>query len=174
MAKVSLTKLNIVKTINPIEIEINGEKIQVIQYLPLEQKAALLSSVVNDVLEPTGANSPVREMLYSMIYIIKYYTNINITETMINNASKTYDILVQNNIIDNVIKAIPEDEYRTIMSLIHRTIKDICNYRLSMVGVLDFVRGEQAGEIKDVNEIVNQLQALEGNSMFQEVMNKLQ
>ena len=42
MAKVNLTKLNKIKSLDPIDIKIGEETISVVQYLPLEKVSIIL------------------------------------------------------------------------------------------------------------------------------------
>ena len=46
MAKISLTKLNKIKSLEPIDIKIGEETISVVQYLPLEKKLAIMQNSI--------------------------------------------------------------------------------------------------------------------------------
>jgi hypothetical protein len=48
---------------------------------------------MNLTFDVDGFVSPLRFELYSKVFLIKYYTNINITDTMIDNIEKTYELL---------------------------------------------------------------------------------
>lgn len=173
MAKIALSKINTVKSIAPIDIQIGDQTIQVLQYLPMEQKAALLNDFIGDVLAENGTTAPIREELYGMIYIIKYYTNINITETMINNAVKTYDILQINGINDKVKEIIPQEEWNQIFTLMHQTITVLVNYRTSAAGLLEYLQTSQIADTKEVDEMLDDLRKLETNSLISDVVEKL-
>jgi hypothetical protein len=46
MAKVNFTKLNKIKSLSPVEISIDDQKVLVEQYLPLEDKLNIITNVV--------------------------------------------------------------------------------------------------------------------------------
>ena len=99
MAKVSLTKITPVKKLDKVIIKINDEDIEVIQYLPVAEKAELSERVVNAAIDPeNGILSTSRRDVYSVLEIVRTYTNINITDKMMEEAPKTYDLLVLNDV----------------------------------------------------------------------------
>jgi len=119
----------------------------------MEEKSKLLLDVLNYVLDTNGLSSPLREEIYTTLFIIKYYTNINLTETMINNGAKTYDLLVLNEITKKVYDLIPEDELNYIFDMTHDAIVDSMTYRMSMAGMIENASTAQGSELKDIDAI---------------------
>jgi hypothetical protein len=110
MAKVSLNKITPIKKVDDITIDINGEKVIVKQYLPVDEKALFSERVLNNAMDPNiNFASEMRMMVYFSLELINTYTNINLTEKMFEEATKTYDLLVLNHILDAVIDAIPKE-----------------------------------------------------------------
>lgn len=173
MARVGFTKITPIKTIEDKTIELNGETINIKQYLPMEKKSEMIGKIIGDVLDTTGLSSPLREIIYRSIYVIAYYTNINLTENMINEASKTYDLLVLNHIIDKVIEEIPEVEYQFICNSVHTIIEMLVTYRTSAAGLMEYMAQNQNQEMKDVDSINDTLNALSENKMLKEVLEKM-
>lgn len=136
MAKVSLSAIAPIKKIDPVTIQINGQDIEVIQYLPTQEKLALVERVLNRTIDDTNFFNPVRMEVYTVIEIINTYTNISITEKMVENAPKTFDTLVMNKIVDAVIAAIPEEEYDTVFDAVEECALHIVNYLNSFSGIL--------------------------------------
>lgn len=173
MARVGLTKITPIKSIEEKTIEIQGQVITVRQYLPMSEKSHFLSDALSDIVELNGQNSPLREDIYFSLYLIKYYTNINLTETMLNDAAKTYDLLHMNHIFEEVIKNIPADEYQTMFNYLHSSIDYLIQYRTSLAGIMEVIQQNQNAETKNVDEIVKQLQELGNDSTLAQVLQHL-
>lgn len=136
MAKVSLNKVTPIKNIDPKVINISGEEISVIQYLSISDKADMIERILNYAFDETGFASPIRLETYFGLELIRCYTNINITEKMVENAAKTYDALELNGIIDAVVEVIPEEEYETLWDLVDESVNNVSRYNTSFVGML--------------------------------------
>lgn len=173
MAKISLNKITPIKSLESKFIEINGEKIEVIQYLPTTEKAELLQNILTDVLDDQGISSGLREQIFIGLYIIKYYTNINLTDTMLTNGAKTYDLLVLNKILPAVIEAIPSDEYNLMVDIIYDSLHIMQQYHTSLAGMFKDVTANQNTETKTVEELLNDLSSLGENSLLNDVLKKM-
>ena len=173
MAKIGLTKITPIKDKGVKTFQIDDINVEVIQYLPMEEKSKLLLDVLNYVLDTNGLSSPLREEIYTTLFIIKYYTNINLTETMINNGAKTYDLLVLNEITKKVYDLIPEDELNYIFDMTHDAIVDSMTYRMSMAGMIENASTAQGSELKDIDAITEQLRKISDSEMLRDVLNKL-
>lgn len=173
MARIGFTKITPIKSLEDKTITINGEQVVIKQYLPIAEKALLVSDVLADVLDEHGMNSNLRETIYTALYIIKYYTNINLTEAMFNTAGKTYDLLKLNHIIDQVIQNIPVEEYEEIAKAIRESLLIVSTYRTSLAGMFyDMQAGDQAS-VKSADELMNQLNEVSQNGFLREVLEKM-
>jgi len=173
MANVSLNKLNTIKAIEPKIIKIGEEQVSVKQYLPMTSKSELVGKVIEETLDAKGIISPIRQKVYTTVFIIMYYTNINITDTMVTNIEKTYEILHLNKIDELVMNEIPQSELDELENLINNTLREISNYNLSFVGTLDNMQAFQKKDEKSVQEILSDLQTISSNETLTEVLNKL-
>ena len=173
MAKVSFSKITSTKEKEIKTISINGVDVEVIQYLPMQDKGNLLLDILNSVLDANGLSSVLRETVFGALFIIKYYTNINLTEAMINNGAKTYDSLKLNGVLDAVYEAIPQEELGFVFTLIRKSLENAMTFRLSMAGMLENAGTTQAGDIKDINEITDQLKKLSESETLKDVLEKL-
>ena len=106
MAKISFNKLTPIKSIDPTIITIGENEITVELYLPMADKAAFVERVLNAVIDDTGFINPMRLDVMFHIELIKTYTNISITDKMMENPSKVYDLLVLNNVLSSVLEVI--------------------------------------------------------------------
>lgn len=173
MATVSFSKITPIKSIDDKIIEINGEKVSVKQYLPIAKKAEIVGLVLQDTLDEHGMNSNIREKIYTYIRLIQFYTNISITETMLNNAGKTYDLLKLNHVIDNVINAIPAEEYNYLIEAINTSIKIVSDYRTSVAGLFTDMQAGDEASVKSADELMNQLQEVSQNGLLKNILEKM-
>lgn len=140
MAKVSLTSITPIKKVDPITIDINGQTVTVEQYLPINDKLAIVEKVLAQTIDDTGFLNPVRLQVYTELEILRAYTNISITDKMMADAAKTYDLLRLNGILDNVIKSIPVEEYDTVFDAIDDSANHTVKYLTSFLGMIKTVQ----------------------------------
>lgn len=109
MVKVSLTKLNKIKSLDPIYIKIGEETISVVQYLPLEKKLTIMQNIIEQAgNNEEGFYNIVKLTVFYTIEMLRAYTNISFTEKQLEEPQKLYDIIVLNNIWETVKDSIPE------------------------------------------------------------------
>lgn len=173
MAKVSLSAVAPIKSIGAKVITIEDKEINIIQYLSTEKKIDFIEDVMNRVFDSTGLSSPVRVEVYFYLDLIRYYTDISITETMMKNAAKTYDILEINKIIDRVIENIPEDEFNTLFDYVTESIEHYETYNFSFAGTLKNVGTDYNNTNVDVENLVGQLSEIESSEVLASVLNQL-
>ena len=173
MAKVSLNKVTPIKNIDPKVINICGEEITIIQYLPMVDKITFVENIVNEVFDSTGLSSPIRTEVHFYLNLIKTYTNISITDKMMENAAKIYDLLEMNHIIEAIVEAIPEDEFDSLFDYVSDTINHIETYNTSIAGMIKTVTQDyQTAEI-NMEKILTGLGEIEGNETLRSVLENL-
>lgn len=136
MAKVSLSRITPIKSVEDKTIEINGAEISIKQYIPVHVITNFITELMSFVFDNDGFISPIRHEIYFKLLIIKYFTNINLTEAMLENADKTFDIITLNNITDNIIDNIPTDYFNFLNKIIYETEKKVQEYNTSIVGLI--------------------------------------
>lgn len=174
MAKVTFNKLNLTKNTEIKNIDINENIIEVKQYLPVEEKLELISYIVNMAHdEDYNFSNPVKVEVFAGIGIIKYYTNITFTEKQLENPAKIYDLLNSNNVINNVIAAIPSNEYDEIRTGIEDTIKSIYQYQNSVLGILDTIGQDYSDLNLEADTINEKLSNPDNMKLLRDVLAKL-
>lgn len=174
MAKVTFNKLNLTKNTEIKNIDINENIIEVKQYLPVEEKLELISYIVNMAHdEDYNFSNPVKIEVFAGIGIIKYYTNITFTEKQLENPAKIYDLLNSNNIINNVIAAIPSNEYDELRAGIEDTIKSIYQYQNSVLGILDTIGQDYSDLNLEADTINKKLSNPDNMKLLRDVLAKL-
>ena len=97
MAKVAFTKLGLKKKDEVKTVDLNGITVEVKQYLPINDKLALISNVLNSSHDQSAnfAN-PIQLEVIGTIEIIMAYTNLSFTEKQKEDYAKLYDLLEEN------------------------------------------------------------------------------
>ena len=173
MAKISLSKITPEKSMAQKVITINGEEVVVEQYLPVEEKVALVERVLEYAFDASGMESPIRTEIYFNLEMIRAYTNISITDKMMENAGKTYDLLEINNILNTIIDAIPETEYQNVLSYVEGIIERIVTFNHSFVGSMRTMLKDYSVTDLDVKALMDQLKDVEKSEVLQNVMQQL-
>lgn len=173
MAKVSLSKIAPIKKIDPVVIHIGEEEIAVTQYLPTDDKIALIERVLNITVDDTGFFNPMRLEVIFHLELIRTYTNISITDNMMSNPTKTYDTLCMNKILDAVVEAIPEEEYNFLFDTAEDCAHHITKYNNSIMGVLNSVSNNYNETSFKLDELLKDLDNPAKVGFVKEVLEKL-
>lgn len=173
MAKVSLNSITPVKKVDSVKIKIGEQEVEVLQYLPINDKLALAERVLNMTLDDTGFLNPVRLEVYTYLEIIRTYTNISITDKMMENAPKTYDLLEMNNILVSIVNAIPEEEYNALIGMIEDSAEHTVKYLTSFVGMMKTVSQDYDATKMNVDEIMNTLDNPEKIGLVKDILDKI-
>ena len=173
MAKISFTKLKLTKKNEIKTLKYNGEEIEVKQYLPIQDKLALISRVISYAADQYNFANSVKLDLFLSLEIMYEYTNINFTEKQKENSTKLYDLLEENGLIDAVISLIPSTEYQTLYEGVAEISKNIYTYQNSVLGILENVVKDYDGLKFDSKEILGELSNSENLSLVKDVIDKL-
>ena len=173
MAKISFTKLKLTKKNEIKTLKYNGEEIEVKQYLPIQDKLALISRVISYASDQYNFANSVKLDLFLSLEIMYEYTNINFTEKQKENPTKLYDLLEENGLIDAVISLIPSTEYQTLYEGVAEISKSVYNYQNSVLGILDVINKDYNNLKLDTNEIVEELTNPEQLSTLKKVIDNL-
>ena len=155
-------------------IKINNKSVEIKQYLPVNDKLNLITAVLQQVAqnEYSFAN-PVQMDVYTTLEIIYAYTNIEFTEEEKANPADLYDELEKQEIINIVIAAIPETEYKFIIDGVEETIKAYYTYCNSLRKMLEDITTDYKDLDFDATEIQKKLKDLDNLTLLKDVMNKL-
>lgn len=174
MAKIAFGKLDLKKNQEVVELQIDDEVVvEVKQYLPVNDKLELISSVVNTAVENGNiVNYGQLDVLFA-INIVKAYTNINFTEKQLEDVAKLYDLLVSSGFYEIVKNTIPASETDYIYSLIYRTANDIITYRNSAVGIMEALSQDYKNLEFDAEALQKKINDPESLSFLREVLTKM-
>ena len=174
MAKVNLTKLNKIKSLDPIDIKIGEETISVIQYLPLEKKLTIMQNIIEQAgNNEEGFYNIVKLTVFYTIEMLRAYTNISFTEKQLEEPQKLYDIIVLNNIWNEVKKAIPQSELTDMWENTCALAREITDYNHSALGILNLLSNDYDNLSLDTTDMANKLSNVDNLKMLREILTKL-
>ena len=174
MAKVAFTKLGLKRKDEVKTVNINNNVIEVKQYLPINDKLALISRVIN--LSHDSSNNfanPIQVEVIGTIEIIAAYTNLSFTEKQKEDYAKLYDLLEENGITKDLIGTIPEDEYAFLIDGINDSIEAVYKYQNSVLGILDSVAQDYSNLEFDASKIQQELADPQNLELLKGIMSRL-
>jgi hypothetical protein len=141
MAKVSFAKLGL-KVNNEVKTFewLSGDEVttvEVKQYLPIEEKLAVISNIINNSIDDNDFYNPVRLEIFTTLEILYAYTNFNITPKMKEDPFKLYDVVLSSGLYDKILEVMPTEEFDRIDVSAHATIRNLYNYKNSAMGILN-------------------------------------
>ena len=173
MAKVAFSKLALKKQEEVKLVKIGNFDIEVKQYLPVNEKLNLIARVLNGAHDENNFPNPVKIEVIGALEIIMAYTNLSFTEKQKEDVAKLYDLLETNGVIDQVVSAIPEEEYNFIIDGIDDTIEAVYTYQNSVLGILDSVGQDYSNLELDAINIQQKLANTENLGLLKDVLTKL-
>ena len=173
MAKVSLTKLGLKVNQDIKNIEFNEQIIEVKQYLPINEKLELISSVINSAADENNFSNPVKENVFLTLEILYHYTNINFTDKQKEDPVKLYDLVVSSGLVNKVTDLIPEEELDEVINGVAQSVKAIYTYRNSVLGILESISKDYSNLDLDATEIQQKLADPDNMALLKQVLTKL-
>ena len=173
MAKVSLTKLGLKVNQDVKSIEFNEQIIEVKQYLPINEKLQLISSVINSAADENNFSNPIKENLFLTLEILYHYTNINFTDKQKEDPVKLYDLVVSSGLVNKVTDLIPEEELDEVINGVAQSVKAIYTYRNSVLGILESISKDYSNLDLDATEIQQKLADPDNMALLKQVLTKL-
>ena len=173
MAKVSLTKLGLKVNQDVKNIEFNEQNIEVKQYLPINEKLELISSVINSAADENNFSNPVKENVFLTLEILYHYTNINFTDKQKEDPVKLYDLVVSSGLVNKVTDLIPEEELDEVINGVAQSVKAIYTYKNSALGILESISQDYSSLNLDATEIQKKLADPDNMALLKQVLTKL-
>lgn len=172
MAKISFTSITPIKSKDDIAVKFGDKEIIVKTYLPIKDKADLTTYIIQSSFDTNGLFSPVRQAIYTTIGMLRWYTNINFTETMMVNVEKTYDAIILNK-LDELLENIPEEELNAIYDMIDDAVVETKDYLRSFAGQLSSAKSDYDETEFDLTKMSEFLQDPNQLGLLKNVMEKM-
>lgn len=166
MGKVSYANMKL-KVKNEVKtFKFQDNDIEVIQYLPIEDKNSLIGATLNKAKEGNLYN-PLKLDMYFHLHLIYVYTNLSFTDKQRENEEKIYDALKINGFIDEVLMYIPESEYNDLMQFMNESIENEMKYTTTAASVVNKLINDLPSNAQAAANIVDNFD----KTKFQEVIN---
>lgn len=132
----------------------NNISVEVLKYLPIEEKYNLIEITLQKAYE-AGIYNPLKLDMYFALNLVYLYSNISFTDKQREDEEKLYDTLQSNGILDKIIEAIEDDEYNNLYTLLVETEDKYNEYHKSLVGIVDTLSEKIGKDSDELNRIVN-------------------
>lgn len=167
MAKVSFTKLGLNKEVKSSTITFNDVEIEVKNYLSIKDKIDLIDITLQESKEEDGYFNPIKIEMNFILNVIFLYTNINFTDKQKEDLQALYDLLEKNGLADEIVRAIPSQEYETLTDYLDETRESIERYNQTFVGAIGQIAKIVEGNANTMKEVLADFDP----SKFSEVQN---
>lgn len=173
MTKVSFTKLGLNKNTEIASFDWNGQTIEVKQYLPIQEKMEIISSVLNQCQDENNFINEAKLSLFMDLEMIYKYTNINITEKQKEDPAKLYDLFAGTGLFNEIFTVLPDSEYKCIAIWLNKTAEHIYEYRNSVYGILDAMNTDYSNLELDADSIRQKIADPNSLALLKDILTKL-
>jgi hypothetical protein len=120
-------------------LTVNEQVISVKKYLPVEQKAAIISLCVKGSVFENIVNEVLMDA-YFHVFIVENYTDIAFLENLgISDVLKIYDQLRISGVLDAIISVIPFEEYNSLVDAANSFKDQMNEYKRSGNSLLESI-----------------------------------
>ena len=139
-------------------IKIKDKEIEVLQYLPIEDKIDLIQIALQKSFE-NGTYNELKLDMYFNLYIVYMYTNLEFTDEEKEDEFTLYDELQSNDIIISVIGTMEEYEYDTLLEYLNVMKDTNMEYNLSAASLFKTFIQDMPKNAAAAAEIINSFDA---------------
>ena len=133
--KVSYANMKLKTNTSVKTFEFGGQKVDVLQYLPAQDKYDLLMITLQKSLEDNIYNE-FKLNLYFELHLVYMYTNISFTEKQREDEFKLYDTLKSNGFYEKFFQVINEDEYNELFEQLNAIKNASFKNKRSVAGLI--------------------------------------
>ena len=138
MAKVSYASLKLKLDTSIKTFDFNGSEIEVLQYLPIEDKIDLVAITLQKAEENGIYNLAALDWFFKL-HMIYMYSNLSFTEKQRENEARLFDNLASNGFVDKFLEAMNKDEYNDLSSWIESVMKMTLKYKNTAGAVIQSI-----------------------------------
>jgi hypothetical protein len=173
MAKPTFAKFGLKVDHSVKKVVFNEQEFEVKQYLPIDNKLELISNIINNSIDDNNFANPARIEIYTVIEIVKGYTNISFTEKQLEDVFKLYDLIVSSGLGKLIRENMCSDEFDFITVTVDATIAEIYEYKNSVMGILEAISADYSNLNLDASEIQSKLADPNNMALLKDVLTKL-
>ena len=138
MAKVSYANLKLKTNKEVKTFKVGDQEIEVLQYLPVEDKYDLIMVTLQKA-EENGIYNSLMLDVYFHLHLIYMYSNLSFTDKQKENEFKLYDAIKSNGLLNAFLEAFDEAEYDELLGHIEEMMDMILTYKNTAGAVLQSV-----------------------------------
>ena len=154
MAKVSYANLKLKTNTDVNTFEFLGQTIEVLKYLPIEDKYDLVMVSLQKA-EEDGIYNPVLLDLYFHLYLVYMYTNVSFTERQKDNEPHLYDTLMSNGFMSQFLNTMEVEEYEELISYMDEIMENTLRYKNTAGAVIQSIIQDLPANAQAAADIVN-------------------
>lgn len=174
MEKIKLDSVIQEQEVEVKEITINGQTIEVKQYLPIDEKLDLISFVLENVAKNTYPfANPVQMATYTTLGIINTYTNIDISEEIDSAPGEVFDKIHIAGLDEEILKAIPSVEVSALTKGTREIVEAYYAYRNSAKGIIEDITTDYSNLNLDATAIQEKIADPNNLTLLKTVVDKL-
>lgn len=170
MAKVPFNKLGLKINQDIKVIEYGDIKIEVKQYLPIQQKLTIMGEVLEYSAEDQNFANPIKVETYLQFAVLENYTNLTFTDKLKSDPAKLYDLINSTGFYEEIIKHIPTEEMAALKAGVDAIIESYYKYRCSIYGIIENISNNYQNLNADLMEVANQVKDPEMLSFVKQVL----
>lgn len=152
--KVRYTNLGLKVNKDVNTFDFNGIEIEVLKYLPIEQKNDLILITAQQA-EEDGVYNPNKIEMHFNLNLVYLYSNLTFTEKQKEDEAKIYDTLKCSGFFDKFYEAMEDEEYNYIYNTFKDYTDTVLNYKTTAASVIQSLIVDMPKNAKAAAEIVN-------------------
>lgn len=173
MAKVAYGKLGLAKNNKVNTFEFNNQKIEVIQYLPIDDKLSMYERIMAASADNNGYYNITKVNFWIDIEILFTYTNITFTDKQKEDLFKLYDLVKGNGLLKMVKDNMEPEELAEVIETVWGEIKEVYRHATSALGVMQALVSDYDNLNLEATEISDKLSNPENLTLLKDVLTKL-
>lgn len=173
MAKLAFSKLAIKLDNSVLELEFNGQKIEVKKYLPVQEKLEMISDIINFSADENRFYNPKKIEVFTVIEMLDRYTNLSFSKKDKEDPAKLYDLVISSGLFDKFLTILGIEEFYEVCRDRDETVKAIYSYNSSLMGILDAISQDYSNLNLEASEIQKKLADPENMALLKNVLSKL-
>lgn len=157
MAKVTYASLKLKIDTSVESFDFNGATIEVLKYLPIQDKYELVMMALDKAKDEHGLYNPILLDMYFHLYLVYMYANITFTDKQKEDELKLYDTLQSNGLLSKILVAIPEAEYNHLQEQINDIVKYESKYKTTAGYFINSLFNDIPEKIESIQAMVDDI-----------------
>ena len=117
-------------------IEVQGKKINIKKYLPINDKKDLVEITLQKAEQADGTYNEILIDMYFNLHLVYLYTDITFTDEDREDEMKLYDELESSGMLERILNKIPDEEYNVLMDYLKAMRGEISSYKHSAAAMV--------------------------------------